>query len=237
MWYTYNMDNQNDVYNDMGVPNMNGQQPVGLVPQPLPPEAKKRKLWPWLVGSGVIIAVVIVIVVVILNNNTPSDYTINDNIGPIEMHFERNDAYSEIQNIFLNVGDDMDEEFLQAMLQLGGVDNGYLQLNKDIALDNGDEDEYNTSNETKSYIAATTIDPEADYTDQDIEYISFNYVPDSEDDSTGVFENFTYHRFHNGNHGYVNQTSDYEYTHHYDDEYANTFRTKKEALDDLVMRD
>lgn len=200
---------------------------------------KKPKVF-WIIGGVSALLILVIVLVVVLVNRNNTDYSmINDDIGASEFSFERDDAYSELQNIFLNMDDGMSLEQLRKIISLSGVAENYLQVNRDNPSDTipeeTEESEFSTSDGAESFIAPVIIHEGTDYSGQTIEFISFNVLPVDDDASEEMIDNVTYHNYKDGLHNYINSTSDYEFTHHYEG-YSNSFDNKFDAIDDFVSR-
>lgn len=197
---------------------------MDFVPQP---QEKKRKMWPILaIGGGVLIVALVIMSIVIPKLNTGID----ESVPQLEPTYYKNDRYSNMLNLYVIMGDDTTEDRLLEMMKASGVDESYLQLVK-IEV----EDETETGDNPLSYIAPIAINPGEDYSGQNIEYISFNYVPADEDDEEPSIENITYHSYHDGKYDYIMHTSDYEFTHS-NGEYAYSFDSITDAADDYLAR-
>lgn len=164
---------------------------------------------------AVVLSVVAIIVVVIkgkesMYENTGGDY---------EISFLREDDYSEMLNIYNNLATEMPEDYFYDLLNKGGVNKDYVQINNETG---------------KGFIASTVIDPEVDYTGQNIEFISFEYIPGDGETTVNSIDNVVYHSFHDGKHDFILESSAGEYTHN-SDGLTNTYGNKTFAIDSYLM--
>ncbi len=198
------------------------------------PEQEKKKITWLLIAAAVIAMISIIITITALVTINPGG-GIDDDLPLVEDTPTKGERYSDLMNLFAYLDDEMTEEEVIELMKTLDIDESFLQLNKKYGeeLKAEDEDEYNNSDLPVSYIAATTIDPVADYSGQDIEYISFNYLPADEEEDA-MIDNIEYHVFHDGKHDCVLQTSEGEFTHIFGD-YANSYDSVTDALDDCLM--
>lgn len=177
--------------------------------------SKKKFIIPTIIGV-VILAIIATVVIIMTINNSPS---YEETGGVYEITFEKTDEYSEMLNIYNNLWNDMSEERMMEVLEKGGVNKDYIQINKDSG---------------EGYIANIPIESGADYSGQNIEYISFTYLPEDEDLSIPIIDDVTYHNFHNGEYDSIYESSDGEYTHN-SDGLTNTYEDKISAIDSYLM--
>lgn len=198
------------------------------------PEQEKKKV-AWLLVVAAVIAVISIIVTITALVTVNPGGGVDDNIEIVDDIPTKEEKYSDLMNLFAYLDDEMTEEEVIELMKVLDIDENFLQLNKKYGeeLKVEDEDEYNNSDLPVSYIAATTIDSAADYSGQDIEYISFNYLPADEEEDA-MIDNIEYHVFHDGKHDYVAQTSEGEFTNVFGD-YANSYDSVTDALDDCLM--
>lgn len=210
------------------------------------PQQENRKKFLLKVGAALLLLVVATVAIILISNN--SNRGIIDDIEPTTFTYSQDERYSDLLNLFANLNNDITEDRIRDTITALGLDDNYLQLNHNTpTIDNGstvdDEDDegddegdnYSTDDETPSFISSTKIDPSTDYSGQNIEYISFNHIPEDDDEPVDRYENFTYHNYTNGEHHYIYQSSDNEFTHQYG-EYANSFNNLIDAIDDYVGR-
>lgn len=135
-----------------------------------------------------------------------------------KLSFLKNDEYSEILNIFVNVDNMILPDDLTEILELGNIDQSYVHIDK---------------NTGKCYIASSEIILNKDYSDSEIEFITFDYVVDEEDAENNRLSGFTYHSYHDGHHSYIQEDSEEGFTHYYDG-ITSSFEEKNDAIEDYI---
>ena len=185
---------------------------VNNIPKKTP---KKKFIIPAIIGVAVL-AIVAIVVVVIINSNPSYEYT----GGVYEITYEKSDDYSEMLNIYNNLWNEMTEERMMEMLEKGEIDKNYVQINKESG---------------ESFIAATPIESGVDYLGQEIEFISFTYLPGDDELTVSMIDDVTYHHYHDGIHEFIQESSDGVFM-HYDDGLTNEYDDKTSAIDSYLMQ-
>lgn len=187
-----------------------------LLTTDIPKKTSKRKIIiPLTIGAAVLIIAAVVIAIMI--NSSPSlEYT----GGEYETEFEKMDDYSEMLNIYNNLWNKMSEERMNEVLEKGEIDKSYIQIANE--------------EDATSYIATVPIENNMDYSKQDIEYISFSYIPGDGELTLSTIDDVIYHHYHDGIHEFIYESSDGEFT-HYDNGLTNTYEDKTSAIDSYLM--
>lgn len=179
--------------------------------------SKKKFIIPTIIGV-VVLAVIVTVVTILIITNSP--FLDEETGGVYDISFEEGDGYSEMLNIYNNVWNGMTEERMMDVLEQGKIDESYVQINKETG---------------EGYIANTPIESGVDYSGQNIEYISFTYLPEDEDSSMPSIDDVTYHCFLDGEHDFIYESSDGEFTHYSNDGMTNSYEDKTSAIDSYLM--
>lgn len=163
-----------------------------------------------------LVAMVIAITVFFVKKNS---LKYENNGGYYEIKYIKLKEYSDILNIYNNLPSGMTEEYLNQILEKGNIKADYVQINKD-----GGE----------SYIADFQITPGMDFSDQNVEFISFNYLPGDGVTEVPSIEDVTFHSFHDGEHDFIQETSDEEFI-HVSGDLTNSYDNKTFAIDSYLM--
>ena len=142
-----------------------------------------------------------------------------NNGGYYEITYQNVDSFSEILNIYYNLPSEMPEEFFNEILESGKIDKGYIQKNE-----NGGE----------SYIATFPISSEEEVSQQNVEFISFNYILGDGETEVPTVSDVTYHSFRDGKHDYIQETDIGVYT-HVSEDLSNSYDDKASAIDSFLM--
>lgn len=166
--------------------------------------------------AAIVLALTIILIVVLVKNSEPK---YENTGGEYEISFEKNDGFTEILNIYYNLPNSAPEEYFNEILSKGEVAKDYIHIN-----DKGGE----------SYISPTMLEAGVDHSNQNIEYISFDYIPAYDEVTVPVIDNITYHSFHDGKHDYIFESSDGTFT-HVSGDLSNTYGSKLFAIDSYLM--
>ena len=166
---------------------------------------------------GIVIISLVIVLASLLIKNSRSQF---DNTGGyFEVNFKKNDDYSDMLNVYYNLPSEAPESYFSEILAKGDVDESFIRINRD-----GGE----------SFISATAIGPDTNLTEQNVEYVSFDYIPAYDSSTVPMVENVTYHCFHDGKHDYIFESTGGEFT-HVSGDLSNTYNNKTFAIDSYLM--
>lgn len=159
---------------------------------------------------------VILIITLVITSGNPKYMNTG---GSFEITYHKYDNLSEMLNLYNNLPEEMPEDYLYAILEKGGIDRDYVQINAEAG---------------EGYIATTPISSDTDLSTQNIEFISFKYIPGDEESTVTMIDDVTFNSYRNGRYDSIKSTAEDEYT-HYGNEYTNSYENKSYAIDSYLM--
>lgn len=165
----------------------------------------------------VIMASIITIAVIAIVNNLGPKY--EETGGNFEINYYKVGNFSDMLNLYNNLPNEMSEDYFYTILDKGGINRDFVQIDTET----GD-----------GYIATVPIDSGTDFSNQNVEFISFKYLPSEDDLTIPTINDVTFHSYRNGRHDFIIGSSENEYTHS-SDGLTNTYDNKSYAIDSYLM--
>ncbi len=170
-----------------------------------------------IIFAGIVVAILITTIIFSMVRQDSLKY--ENNGGYFNINYQKVDEFSDILNIYYNLPSEMPEDFFNEILDSGEVNRDYVQINE-----GGGE----------SYIATFHVTPETDFSQQNVEFISFDYTPGDGETEAPMISDVTYHSFRDGKHDSIQETEVGIYTHTSDD-LDNSYDDKASAIDSFLM--
>ena len=170
-----------------------------------------------LASISILVISCLVVIALVISNNLQNNY--ENTGGYFELNYYKVDGFSEMLNLYINLPEEIPEDPFYEILDKGNIPRDYVQIfpEKEIG-----------------YVASVPIDDQTDFSNQDVEYISFRYTPGDNILTLPMIDNVVYHRRRGEKHDFIQAVSENEYM-HWSDGLTNIYENKPLAIDSYLM--